>query len=147
MLWPIPNDWEGKIFGPGWISQLFESADLLCHRSTRFTLVAGHPGSSYSVQISFTPPYCLEIFTDSSELGWGTCCGTFSAQGLRSPQEHLQHINFLELKAVLLALQCWATDLTNCRILLRIDNTTAIAYINRMSGGRFVELSNLAKPI
>lgn len=33
----------------------------------------------------------------------------------------------------------------DCEVLLRIDNTTAIAYINKMGGTRFPHLNNLAR--
>lgn len=57
------------------------------------------------------------------------------------------HINFLELLAAFLSLQCFAKDLHSCQILLRIDNTTAIAYINRMGGIQFPKLNSLARCI
>lgn len=47
--------------------------------------------------------------------------------------------------AAYFGLRCYAGDLSNCNILLRIDNTTAIAYVNRMGGTRFRHLSRLAK--
>lgn len=57
------------------------------------------------------------------------------------------HINELELMAVFLGLKCFASDKKNYNILLRVENTTAIAYINRMGGSRLANLSNLAKDI
>ena len=45
-------------------------------------------------------------------------------------QERMSHINILKLKAAFLALQTFAARFSNCHILLLIDNTTAIAYIN-----------------
>lgn len=57
------------------------------------------------------------------------------------------HINYLELLAAFFGPQCFAIDTRNCNILLRIDNTTAISYINRMGGIRFANLSRLAKEI
>ena len=44
-----------------------------------------------------------------------------------------------------LGLQCFDSDLKDCQILLRIDNTTAISYINRMGGVQLENLSLLAK--
>lgn len=46
-------------------------------------------------------------------------------------------------EAAFFALKCFAS----CEILLRIDNTTAISYINRMGSVQFPMLSNLAKHI
>ena len=46
-----------------------------------------------------------------------------------------------------MALKCFAREVQNCEILLRIDNTTAISYINRMGGVQYVELNQRAKDI
>ena len=48
--------------------------------------------------------HAIQIFTDASKEGWGAHLGNFTASGTLSvPEIHL-HVNFLELKAVLLAL-------------------------------------------
>lgn len=57
------------------------------------------------------------------------------------------HINYLELLASFLALKTFATNYHDCKILLRIDNTTAIAYINKAGGIQFPILTNLAQQI
>lgn len=57
------------------------------------------------------------------------------------------NINFLELKAIFLALKCFAKDLASCNILIRCDNTTALAYINRMGSIQHLELNSLARHI
>lgn len=53
----------------------------------------------------------------------------------------------MELLSALFGLQCFAKDLENCNVLLRIDNTTAISYINRMGGVRFKKLNELTRTI
>ena len=55
----------------------------------------------------------------------------------------MSHINILELKAAFLALQTFAAQFSNCHILLLIDNTMAIAYINHKAGMHF---SGIVKP-
>ncbi|XP_011858469.1 PREDICTED: uncharacterized protein LOC105556025, partial [Vollenhovia emeryi] len=75
-----------------------------------------------------------EIFSDASMTGWGAFCEGNKAHGLWSYEESKLHINQLELKAALLALKCFARNLSECDVLLRIDNTTAMAYVNRMGG-------------
>jgi len=92
-------------------------------------------------------PFALEIFSDSSRFGWGAVCGGVSVQGLWSQEELRFHINYLELKAVFLALKTFAKDSFDCRLLLRVDNTTAIAYINRFGGVRYPLLAGLARDI
>lgn len=89
--------------------------------------------------------YELEIFSDASLTGWGAFCEGAGSQGKWSSSEKLLHINHLELKAALLALKAFATNLSNCNILLRVDNTTALSYINKMGGVRFEGLHDLAR--
>ena len=45
------------------------------------------------------------------------------------------HINHLELKAVFLALKEFQTLVCNKTVLIAIDNTTVVAYINKEGGG------------
>ena len=62
-------------------------------------------------------------------------------------EEKQEHINFLELTAVFLGLKIFAKDCKGSQILLRIDNTTAISYINKMGSVQFPKLSTLSKKI
>lgn len=89
----------------------------------------------------------LEIFTDASLSGWGATCSGKKTRGFWHYGEQKFHINRLELLAVYLALRCFANDLCNCEILLRIDNTTAISYVNRMGGIKYPQLNTLARDI
>ena len=47
--------------------------------------------------------------------------------------------------SALMNLKCFASLLKSQDVLLRADNTTAIAYINKKSGVQYPELKNLAK--
>ena len=58
-----------------------------------------------------------------------------------------EHINYLELKAAFCGLKCFAKDLSSCQRLLRIDNTTAICYINKMGSIQYLKLSPLSRMI
>lgn len=89
----------------------------------------------------------LEIYSDASRTGWGIFCDGQVANGFWTEEDKKSHINYLKLLAAFLGLQCFAKDLSNCQILLRIDNTTAIAYINRMGGIQFNNLNQLAREI
>lgn len=91
--------------------------------------------------------FVLEIFSDASLTGWGACCGTSRAHGFWDKNGRHNPINLLELQAAFFGLKCFASNLKNCDILLRIDNTTAIAYINRMGGIQFKNLSYTSKLI
>lgn len=52
----------------------------------------------------------------------------------------------MKLKAALFALKSF-TNIKNCEIFLRIDNTTAISYVNKMGGVQHPNLHRIAKEI
>ena len=80
----------------------------------------------------------LLIETDASNLGWGACCNGVRTGGLWSHQERLQHINCLELMAGGFAIKSFCKNRASIQVKLLMDNTTAIAYINRMGGSSHV---------
>lgn len=106
---------------------------------------------SHNIVSSINPirknSYKLEIFTDASNTGWGASCDSETASGHWSKEETQFHINSLELIAAFFGLKCFAKDLRNSEILLRIDNITAISYINRQGGVRYTHLHHIAKEI
>ena len=83
------------------------------------------------------------IFTDASNAGWGAHSGQNSTGGLWSLSEKHLHINLLEMKAVLLALQFFKTDCRNNQVLIASDNTSVVAYINKQGGAKSAELCAL----
>lgn len=91
--------------------------------------------------------YAVEIFTDASLTGWGAACNGERTGGFWSSDEAQNHINYLELRAAFIALKCFANNFTNKEILLRIDNTTAISYINRMGGVQYPHLNDISRNI
>ncbi|XP_059615632.1 uncharacterized protein LOC132261098 [Phlebotomus argentipes] len=93
------------------------------------------------------PHYDLTIFTDASKSGWGAAYKGERAHGSWKEEEKDLSINFLELTAAFFGLKCFADRYKDSQILLRIDNTTAISYINRMGGVQREDLSFLAKKI
>lgn len=88
-----------------------------------------------------------EIFTDASLTGWGAFCKGEKTYGLWTADERKLHINALELKAAHLGLKCFAKQDHGREILLRMDNTVAIAYVNRMGGIQYPHLTQLAREI
>lgn len=91
--------------------------------------------------------FSLEIFSDASLTGWGLVCNNIKNHGHWTDNQKKFHINYLELLAAFIGLKTYASKLSHCELLLRIDNTTAIAYINKMGGTRFPHLNNLAKEL
>lgn len=88
-----------------------------------------------------------EIYTDASRTGWGAVCENERVHGRWKTTESKYHINYLELLAIFLGLKSFASNDSNCTILLRVDNTTAISYINRLGGIQFPHLNDLARNI
>lgn len=91
--------------------------------------------------------YSVEIFSDASKTGWGAACGDATASGPWSELERDLHINQLELLAAYFAVKIFTKHKTNCQILLRIDNSTAVSYINKMGGIQFPHLTHTAKQL
>lgn len=75
-----------------------------------------------------------EIETDASLQGGGAHTNSKIGCGLWSCNEMKFHINVLELMAVFNGLNYFLKIFKDCKILLRVDNVTAIAYINRQGG-------------
>ena len=116
--------------------------------------VSSNPHSRNSQNITL-PPFDLTIRTDASLLGWGATCNGRTTGGRWSVEEAEQHINCLELKAATLALKSFLGEGMQLppqslapsppqHILLEMDNTTAVAYVNRRGGTQSPSLSLLA---
>ena len=88
----------------------------------------------------------MSLETDASKIGWGAVCRNtkISTGGPWSKRESTAHINWLELKAAFLAVQCYARQLHNCHIQIFLDNQVAVAYINKMGGTHSRKLCDLA---
>ena len=88
----------------------------------------------------------VEICTDASTSGWGAHRGQATAGGRWTKKEKEDHINVLELKAVLFGLKslCSKED-DYVRVLT--DNTTALAYVRNMGGVRSPQCNVVAREI
>ena len=71
----------------------------------------------------------LELYADACLTDWGAAVGT-SKTGDHWAHEELDHINCLDLKAILLGLQSLCNDYRHTHIHLRSNNTTAIACLD-----------------
>ncbi|XP_045137462.1 uncharacterized protein LOC123519890 [Portunus trituberculatus] len=89
----------------------------------------------------------IALHTDASNTGWGGHLNERITGGSWSLEEQHLHINALELKAVLLALQTFRTDLKDKHIKVFCDNTTAMTYINEMGGTKSLTCNNIATAI
>ena len=80
--------------------------------------------------------HALQIFTDASKEGWGAHLDEHIARGSWSLPESKLHINYLELKAVFLALKEFQDLCLGKIVLVATDNTTVVAYVNKEGGMR-----------
>ena len=82
----------------------------------------------------------LVLTTDASLLVWGAVMNEKETGGQWSSVETKLHINYLEMKAVLLGLQSPCNDVHDIHICIQSDNTTALSYINSVGGCKVREL-------
>ncbi len=73
------------------------------------------------------------VSTDASTTGWGAMCNGHAAAGLWTGHQLQWHINCLELLAVWLALRRFKTLLHERHVLVRMDNTATVVYINHQA--------------
>jgi len=57
------------------------------------------------------------------------------------------HTNSLELLAAMLAAKTFLKDILGVSVLLQLDNTTVVAYINNMRGTVSSQLTDLTKEL
>ena len=76
--------------------------------------------------------HALQLFTDASKEGWGAHLNKFTARGTWSLPESKLHINYLELKAVFLALKEFQNLCAGKIVLVATYNTTVMSYINTL---------------
>lgn len=82
------------------------------------------------------PPHpTITIHSDASTKGWGAVLNwqTWSG-GQWSPSKATQHINYLEPLAAFLAIKAFGKTWEKTTITLRLDNLTAVSYINQKGG-------------
>ena len=101
------------------------------------------PARNYARGSSGSYVESRHVFTDASLRGWGGTCGSQAVRGLWRAQEH-RHINLLGLDTVLRVLRRLAPLVRGRHVLVRSDDTTTVAYINRQGGVRSKALHLLA---
>ena len=89
----------------------------------------------------------MTIESDASLMGWGASCNGTNTGGPWTKEERSHHINYQELLAAFLNMKSFLPRKGPMSILLRIDNVTAIAFLNRMGGTHSLPLSKLAVEI
>ena len=92
-------------------------------------------------------PPDLTLESDASMLGWGASMLGSATGGLWSSTERNLHINVLEMLSGTFAIKAFAKDHSNIHIRLKMDNTSAVAYVNHMGGTQSHKLSDAAKDL
>ncbi|XDV30682.1 hypothetical protein PO909_033538 [Leuciscus waleckii] len=85
----------------------------------------------------------MVVTTDASNTAWGALCEGKPASGSWTSTEGWLHINCQEMLAVLLAFKTFLPHLAGHHVLVRMDNTTVVSYINRQNGLRTPECSGV----
>lgn len=92
----------------------------------------------------------IVIYTDASLQGWGCVIDEKKTGGRWSSLElshYEQNINALELLALFFALKAHRERIAGLVVSCKIDNSTAIAYINKFGGTHSVACDTLARDI
>ena len=97
------------------------------------------------------PKTTLELCTDASGKGWGASDHTTHTGG-RWNETELQKarenkINYLETLAAGMGIKSFCANAQNMHVLLRLDNSTAVAYINNMGGIKSPDCDRAAREI
>lgn len=85
--------------------------------------------------------------TDASLSGWGSVIKGRTVNGMWSVNLRHAYINCLELLAVFLTLKHFVPFLWGHYVLLGMDNTSKVEYINRQGGLRSRQLHTLARKL
>ena len=104
--------------------------------------------SAQKVIIRDNPVLVLE--TDASLLGWGANLGKKTTGGRFSPAERARwgnNINALELLAIKLAITAFGNEVAGKHILIKSDNTSAVAAIRNMGSSHSFACNTLGKDI
>ena len=94
-----------------------------------------------------TKPPDIVLESDASLLGWGALADRTATGGLWTPAERCLHINVLEMMAGTFAVQTFSKGKQDIHVHLKMDNTTAVAYVNHLGGTRSTALAEKARQL
>lgn len=82
----------------------------------------------------FGPVPDVIVELDASLQGWGARCGSLTTGGKWTDQEKKMHINYLELLAGFFEIKSFIRNQMSCCVLLKMDNISAVRYVNKLGG-------------
>jgi hypothetical protein len=91
------------------------------------------------------PDVTLKMTSDASKTGWGATCNGQRTQGLWSATEQQLHINVLEMKAAMFAIQAFTKTMEKTHVHIQVDNMTTVANINKMGNTTSEQLIQVTK--
>ena len=100
---------------------------------------------AHSQKFLHAPPLTSIIYSDASLEGWGATDSISTVGAPWQVADALLHINVLELTAAHLSLLHLAADARGVHIQLKLDNLTAVAYVNKMGGTHCPECNQVAQ--
>ena len=109
---------------------------IVSRKSDPYSQITAPPDNVLQGQPLHPIKHALKIFTDTSKEGCGAHLNEHTARGVWSLPESKLHINYLELKAVFLALKEFQDLCSNKIVLVATNNTTEVSYINKEGGMR-----------
>jgi len=74
----------------------------------------------------------LVIQSDAPNSGWGAVSNGVDTRGTWTQEDASLPINCKELQAASFAVKAFTKNLQNVHVLIQINNTTTIAYVNKM---------------
>lgn len=89
----------------------------------------------------------MVIESDASKQGWGATSQGVRTGGPWSRKEAQMHINCLEALAAFLAVKCFVSQKRNLTVMLRIDNMSAVTYVNKVGGTVSQNLTSIIKEL
>ena len=103
--------------------------------------------SAWNGKTIMTDKPSVVIESDASTRGWGASCEGARTGGPWSSEERQWHINCLEALAAFHAVKCFVRDRKSITVLLRMDNTTAVAYVNKLGGTVSPRLNTIVREL
>ena len=89
-----------------------------------------------------TPPPSVQVQSDASTTGWGFIVNSQTFQGRRSVRERKLHINLLELRVIAIVCRLCPDLIRGKTVRFLLDNSTAVAYLNKQGGTRSQHMLN-----
>ena len=89
----------------------------------------------------------ISMTNDASKKGWGCSVEGTSTVGSWTHHEAQYDINYLETKAVFLALQAFSHEVSRKYVSILVDNTTAVSCINQMRTCHSKEINSIVRQI